>query len=235
MSIISTTPRRRAFGSDAFTLIELLIVVAIIAILAAIAVPNFLEAQVRAKISRARTDMRSVATALESYRVDNNQYPFTDDLPDPDGISGTTRASDTLTTPNRITTPIAYISSHPEDVFKNGASVTGPGTGASLGQPFSKGDARDKTFIYLAMRQAGPDPGDPGLGFGFFTSVAGWQESYDIYGEWRLSSLGPVKQYPSAYGVAYLSIDGLYDPTNGTTSNGMVVRTQRDGSGGLSK
>ena len=61
----------------AFTLIELLIVVAIIAILAAIAVPNFLEAQVRAKVSRVKSDMRAVATALESYHVDNNRYiPF---------------------------------------------------------------------------------------------------------------------------------------------------------------
>ncbi len=50
-----------------FTLIEILIVVAIIAILAAIAVPNFLEAQVRSKVSRTKSDMRSVATALESY------------------------------------------------------------------------------------------------------------------------------------------------------------------------
>jgi len=58
-----------------FTLIELLIVVAIIAILAAIAVPNFIEAQSRAKISRAKADMRSLATAIESYAVDNNQYP----------------------------------------------------------------------------------------------------------------------------------------------------------------
>lgn len=48
----------------AFTLIELLIVVAIIAILALIAVPNFLEAQIRSKVSRAKSDLRSIATAL---------------------------------------------------------------------------------------------------------------------------------------------------------------------------
>src|ERR1041384_5513540 len=59
----------------AFTLIELLIVVAIIAILAAIAVPNFLEAQVRAKVSREINDMRAVATALESYASDCNAFP----------------------------------------------------------------------------------------------------------------------------------------------------------------
>src|SRR5215218_4224074 len=56
----------------AFTLIELLIVVAIIAILAAIAVPNFLEAQTRAKVARVKNDQRVIATALESYAVDHN-------------------------------------------------------------------------------------------------------------------------------------------------------------------
>ena len=58
-----------------FTLIELLIVVAIIAILAAIAVPNFLEAQTRSKVARVYADLRSAAIAMESYAVDNNGYP----------------------------------------------------------------------------------------------------------------------------------------------------------------
>jgi prepilin-type N-terminal cleavage/methylation domain-containing protein len=58
-----------------FTLIELLIVVAIIAILAAIAVPNFLEAQVRSKVSRVKADQRSLATGIEAYYVDNNDFP----------------------------------------------------------------------------------------------------------------------------------------------------------------
>ena len=61
--------------NSAFTLIELLIVVAIIAILAAIAVPNFLEAQTRAKVSRAKADMRTEATALETYNIDWGTYP----------------------------------------------------------------------------------------------------------------------------------------------------------------
>ncbi|MDK2972666.1 MAG: hypothetical protein PWP23_2421 [Candidatus Sumerlaeota bacterium] len=57
----------------AFTLIELLIVVATIAILAAIAVPNFLEAQVRSKVSRTEADMRSIKTGIESCAVDYNK------------------------------------------------------------------------------------------------------------------------------------------------------------------
>ena len=82
----------------AFTLIELLIVVAIIAILAAIAVPNFLEAQTRAKISRVKADMRSFATAVESYRVDANHYP------PPYGVSVVGRDSLSV-----LSTPVAYI------------------------------------------------------------------------------------------------------------------------------
>ncbi len=64
--------------SRGFTLIELLIVVTIIAVLAAIAVPNFLEAQARAKVSAAKSDLRALATGLEAYVVDNNTYPYSE-------------------------------------------------------------------------------------------------------------------------------------------------------------
>ena len=61
--------------SKGFTLIELLIVVAIIGIIAAIAIPNLLNAIDRGKQKRTMADMRSVGTAVESYAVDNNVYP----------------------------------------------------------------------------------------------------------------------------------------------------------------
>lgn len=100
-----------------FTLIELLIVVAIIAILAAIAVPNFLEAQVRAKIARAKSDMRSVRTGLEAYAVDNNQYPD----PWQDLAPGATppdyRYHTTLLDAPMMTTPAAYLTSALTDPF----------------------------------------------------------------------------------------------------------------------
>jgi len=59
-----------------FTLIELLIVVAIIGIIAAIAIPNLLNAIDRGKQKRTMADLRSVGTAIESYSIDNNVYPI---------------------------------------------------------------------------------------------------------------------------------------------------------------
>jgi len=104
---------------SAFTLIELLIVVAIIAILAAIAVPNFLEAQTRSKISRVQSDMCTLATAVEAYTVDYNHTPMgfyegTMWQPSNYGLSENDKI---LRNYSRLTTPIAYITSAPRDPF----------------------------------------------------------------------------------------------------------------------
>jgi len=63
-----------------FTLIELLITVAIIGIIAAIAVPNLLNAINRGKQKRTMADMRAIATAIEAYSVDNTAYPAASSL-----------------------------------------------------------------------------------------------------------------------------------------------------------
>ena len=58
-----------------FTLIELMIVIAIIIILAAIAIPNYLRMTDRAKKAAIESDLKSLATALETFRTDWGQYP----------------------------------------------------------------------------------------------------------------------------------------------------------------
>jgi len=95
--------------TQAFTLIELLIVVAIIGILAAIAVPNFLNAQTRASLAKVKSDLRAVEQALEMYNIDNNAYPYPH-----------TRPPNRLINVWELTTPVAYISSinQLEDPFK---------------------------------------------------------------------------------------------------------------------
>lgn len=94
----------------AFTLIELLIVVAIIAILAAIAVPNFIEAQTRSKVSRTMADMRSLTTALETYRTDYSKYP-----PATKGMVMDFKSYLQRFVP--LSTPVSYVSSIMDDVF----------------------------------------------------------------------------------------------------------------------
>lgn len=98
----------KGVNSRAFTLIELLIVVAIIAVLAAIAVPNFLEAQTRSKVARVKADMRTIKTGLETYGVDYNGYPFARSYFNP-------MPSERLVP---LTTPIAYLTSIPSDPFE---------------------------------------------------------------------------------------------------------------------
>lgn len=69
--------RQDAAMDSGFTLIEVLIVVAIIAIIAAVLIPNFFRARAQALVAASKSHMRGIANALESYWVDNGAYPPT--------------------------------------------------------------------------------------------------------------------------------------------------------------
>jgi len=63
-------------GKKGFTLIELMIVIAIIAILAAILVPNFLRARAQGQLTACTSNLKNIGTALEMYSTDNSgRYP----------------------------------------------------------------------------------------------------------------------------------------------------------------
>jgi type II secretory pathway pseudopilin PulG len=116
--------------------VSFVVVVPIIAVLAAIAIPNFLEAQTRAKVSRTMSDMRSLATAIEAYAVDNNTYPVRLD---------------------QLTTPVSYIASLPHDIFTEAGERGGEKSWlayAPLNPQTNRGQTRYSSWI---LSSRGPD------------------------------------------------------------------------------
>ena len=185
-----------------FTLIELLIVVAIIAILAAIAVPNFLEAQTRSKVSRVKADMRSASVALETYAVDHNAYPaygHPNDFVPPSGRPH-------LFLPLRLTTPISYMTTIFEDPFHDVASK--PGDTVMTPAYYYMYNASGQE--HLGRTFAGPS------GSNHYNRVVGNPPGTPNSKEWTFWSHGP--DGVDDHGVI------LYDPTNGTLSGGDIVR-----------
>lgn len=179
---------------SAFTLVELLIVVAIIAILAAIATPNFLEAQTRSKYSRAKADMRTLSLAFEAYCVDNNKYPSYGNPRDYALFAGEA----VVFVPTKITTPIAYTTSLPTDIFP------GKRTGLTTqNNPYFY--MHDYATIYLGK-----------------TQNAGHVQSHH---QSLTGSDHPVQWTIWSYGVDLKDDHGiiLYDPTNGTVSTGDMM------------
>jgi len=202
-----------------FTLIELLIVVAIIGILAAIAVPNFLNAQVRAKVARAESEIRSLKNSLESFFIDNNAYmPMNRDRTtmtsqyrslDEDAAKGAAVINiahiriGAARTGRRLylTTPVAYISSIPYDPFRGSGTDGGYGYGSD-GQS------------YYILTSWGPDTAD-GLG------IKGNELEERDYTGARLADYRRAGVRKSKFVLSGLK----YDPSNGTSSAGDCIST----------
>lgn len=178
----------------AFTLIELLIVVAIIAILAAIAVPNFLEAQVRAKVSRCKNDTRAIAVALEAYRTDNQKYPHRSDN------------DFAMRRLNMLSSPISYITSVPRDPFGGSRGI----------DEFNYAWHQDAYFFDTWDK--------PTTWWPFGTNASRtYAEAYKRGCLWFLAGRGPDRKI-SAYNDLGPLKETTYDPTNGTVSFGDIER-----------
>lgn len=205
-----------SIGRRGFTLIELLIVVAIIAILAAIAVPNFLEAQTRTKISRCKADMRSMATAIEAYHLDWNRYPFSSGINSGSGaieLQNTEMNSMHKFLSRAATTPVGYLTSIPYDIF------------ATKYDP--KPEAENFFYSNLAMeKERDLTPAWPGPGGAF-------ENRLQFLGRWAIWGCGPdldrVDLSPPLLGGPASTnwVLGYYDPSNGTISNGDIFRSQK--------
>lgn len=183
-----------------FTLIELLVVVGIIGILSAIAIPNMLEAQVRAKVSRAKNDLRTLATALEAYHVEHHAYP--EIIPSAADIMVDGGAW--LMKP--LTTPVAYISSLPPDPFlPRDPEWFMP----DLDQPNHRVTYRYSSSPFV----------EPATTWG--VSSNGPNLVCDTLGIYHGLTPGLF------YGQDPLNADwALYDPTNGTISRGDIYRAR---------
>ena len=181
----------------AFTLIELLMVVGIIAILAAAAIPNLLEAQTRSKVSRAKNDLRALTTALEAYRADQPAYPET--IPALDRLD---TGGAWLMIP--LTTPVSYISALPSDPFLPPAEP----------ERLMPAGGR-KTYRYTAW-PVSPDPATV-----YALASNGPDLRIDTDGLYRGFTPGLFFGRDE-----FLKDWTLYDPSNGTVSRGDLFRAQ---------
>ena len=185
----------------AFMLFELLVILAMLALLTAIAIPRFLDSQRRTNASRVRSDFRAYAVAIESYSADNGRQPrelnngwYGDMLPDP-VTAQLLPVSGVMS--NVISTPVAYLSvARIPDPYQ----VTYTGVASTL------------DYIYQDMQERAAR-----------TPTGFWPAAAAYYGKWRIVSVGPDRSFsiPGVTNGAQMS----YDPTNGVLSRGNLYRS----------
>jgi general secretion pathway protein G len=73
-----SAPAIRSARQSGFTLIEIMVVIVILGIMAALVVPNLAGRQDQAQVTAAKSDLRALGNALEMYKLDNFNYPSTE-------------------------------------------------------------------------------------------------------------------------------------------------------------
>lgn len=189
------------------TLIEVLVVLIIISILAMITVPNLLNSQTRSRVARAKSDLRTLALAIEAYTADQHGPPLDWSVPrgEPqlNWMEPVTRG---ILHPS-LTTPIPYVANcWLDDPF----GKAGPYPDVPINQ---------RKYLYNWYSDTelrGASPPAEALAQGY----------HEFYGAWRLGSIGPDRDQFNGGGTWQGS--RVYDPSNGTFSLGNIWRSQRE-------
>lgn len=197
-----------------FALIELLLVLALIGVLTAIAVPRFTEHQYRTKLARVKSDMRTLATALEAYKTDRGAYPWDGQTSAYSPSSPAVYYGTDIQTQfgaahfnNMLTTPVAYVTSaYWQDPYSNT-------------RPFFSG------YRFVNIEGTYNPAYPPYAPF--------YQRYVAVLGAWQILSAGPDSvtgpMSCAPYGLFWVTVP--YDPTNGVVSSGDIVWTHRSPEG----
>lgn len=129
--MITSAPGTRP-SEHGFTLIELLIVVVILGILTAMAIPKFSNTKDRATVSQMKSDLRNMVTAQEAYAADNNNAYYNGPIPSASMVYGAS-AGVVVTLSNVTATGWAATASHPSvtrtcAIFTGTSGPIGPAT-----------------------------------------------------------------------------------------------------------
>jgi prepilin-type N-terminal cleavage/methylation domain-containing protein len=202
---------------NAFTLIELLVVISIILILIAIALPNFLNAQLRSKVARCKGDFHGVSTALFAYQGDYRKFP-------PSFPIGLALGAEMMNLAlNILTTPTKYMSSveHLIDPFSAGGTIRSVRESRPIYMYFSYdkpvyGDAGHPTkgqeWIWRAIYVHNNPPEVAHPGFMLFSSGPDIKDDNLYWAE--VAPIGTEQVYRNL----------VYSPTNGLRSWGDIGR-----------
>jgi prepilin-type N-terminal cleavage/methylation domain-containing protein len=193
-------------NQQGFTLIELLIVIAIILILIAIALPNFLEAQLRAKVARVRSEFRSIEVAVTNYRTQNPRYPFGEPRQAPYLRKPGYQSFVTISVVVELTTPIKFI---------DRVNFADPFIANSIIDP---NGFRIQHYFYLNYET-----------FAFYRSPP-LDKAKDYFEGWALCSFGPDLRDSGCSWLPWIekknrriAAEAIYSPTNGTRSLGDIA------------
>ena len=204
---------------DGFTLVELLVVVAIIGILASIAAPNYLEAVTRSKVAKFKGDARTLETALLSYATDRQTMPYAEQYPvmstcETGGNYYPSSAAQGYL-PRSLTTPSAYLGKLPNDPFRN-LEEQGPCYPERRTYYYSSDYQNAILFRYYYVSNL----------YGQLTGILTATNNRPTNAIYLIGSPGPDGDRdhgPNSGGFPQDPIATAYDPTNGTLSNGDVL------------